>query len=269
MSYTPHQLSLKSQLTSLGSAWSPTWENILRLDPTYFAAYLRLRLVPVQRQHLQPKIQELLLLAIDASVTHLFQAGIRAHTAAALAAGATPAEVLEVLELTSVLGVHAINVGVPLLGEVLAEEGLAGGPGGGRGELDERRRELKSEFERKRGYWHETWDQVLDLDPDFFEAYTHFSAVPFRQREGGDEGSATAGETGTGLSPKIKEFVYIAIDCATTHLYVPGLKLHIRNAVRLGATKEEVMEIFELASLMGVQSVMVGVEGLMQEMRRK
>jgi len=63
--------------------------------------------------------------------------------------------------------------------------------------------------------------------------------------------------------------VYIAIDCATTHLYVPGLKLHIRNAVRLGATPEEATEIFELASLMGVQSVMVGVEGLVEEMKSR
>jgi hypothetical protein len=45
--------------------------------------------------------------------------------------------------------------------------------------------------------------------------------------------------------------VYIAIDCATTQLYVPGLKLHIRNAVKLDATPEEVMEGFDLPSLMG------------------
>ena len=222
--------------------------------------------MPVTRQHLAPKIQELLFLAIDASVTHLFRPGIKAHTAAALKLGATPAEVLEVLELTSVLGVHAVNVGVPLLAEVLREEGKEGA----RGEMDERRRELKDEFVRKRGYWHETWDQVLELDPDFFEAYTHFSAVPFRRREEseGEANPADGPGTGTGLSAKVKEFVYIAIDCATTHLYVPGLKLHIRNAVRLGATREEVMEVFELASLMGVQSVMVGVEGLVEEMGR-
>jgi alkylhydroperoxidase/carboxymuconolactone decarboxylase family protein YurZ len=60
-----------------------------------------------------------------------------------------------------------------------------------------------------------------------------------------------ASETGTGLSLKAKELVYIAIDCATTQLYVPGLKLHIRNAVKLGAAPEEVMEVFEPASLMG------------------
>lgn len=64
--------------------------------------------------------------------------------------------------------------------------------------------------------------------------------MPFRQRE--SEGEASPAE-GTGLGAKVKEFVYIAIDCATTHLYVPGLKLHIRNAVRLGASREEVMEV--------------------------
>jgi hypothetical protein len=148
--------------------------------------------VPLTKQRLPPKIRELLLLAIDASVTHLFQWGIRAHTVTALDAGATPGEVMEVLELTSVLGVHAIDVGVPLLTEVLVEEGLrekkkdrggnVKGEGEGNGGLDERRRELKRElkrdFERKRGYWHETWNQVLELNPDFFEAYTQFSAVP-------------------------------------------------------------------------------------------
>jgi alkylhydroperoxidase/carboxymuconolactone decarboxylase family protein YurZ len=80
--------------------------------------------------------------------------------------------------------------------------------------------------------------------------------VPFQQGEGdGDDESKEpvrrASETGTSLLPKVKELVYIAIDCTTMQLYVPGLKLHIRNAVRLGATPEEAMEVFEMASLMG------------------
>ena len=98
------------------------------------------------------------------------------------------------------------------------------GEGEGDGGLDEWRRELKRDFERKKGYWHETWDQVLELDPGFFE---QFSAVPFRHREseGDDEGeepTERASGMETGLSPKVKEFVYIAIECTTTHLYVPA-----------------------------------------------
>jgi hypothetical protein len=49
---------------------------------------------------------------------------MRAHTVTELDPGGTPGEVMEVLELKSVLGVHAIDVGVPLLTEVLVEEML-------------------------------------------------------------------------------------------------------------------------------------------------
>ena len=57
---------------------------------------------------------------------------------------------------------------------------------------------------------------LLELAPDLFEAYVEFSSVPWK--------------TGT-LEPKVKEMIYIAFDAAATHLYVPGLKLHLRNAV--------------------------------------
>jgi Carboxymuconolactone decarboxylase family len=125
--FTTHQLSLNSQFTSLGFPWSPTWETILRLDPTYFADYLRLRLVPLERQHLDPKIQELLLLAIDASVTHLFRPGIRAHIAAALEVGATPAEVLEVLEADECVGGARLECMVPAVGGGVAGGGVIEG----------------------------------------------------------------------------------------------------------------------------------------------
>jgi alkylhydroperoxidase/carboxymuconolactone decarboxylase family protein YurZ len=53
--------------------------------------------------------------------------------------------------------------------------------------------------------------------------------------------------------------VYIAIDCSTTHLYGYGLKTHVRNATRLGATPEVIIEAYELAALMGVQTLLMGV----------
>lgn len=62
-----------------------------------------------------------------------------------------------------------------------------------------------------------------------------------------------------------KELIYTAIDCATTHLFQPGLKLHIRNAVNLGATPQQVIEVLELASLMGVQTLLVAAP-ILQEL---
>ena len=81
---------------------------------------------------------------------------------------------------------------------------------------------------------------MLELDPDMFEAYTEFSSVPWR--------------TGT-LEPKVKEFVYIAFDTAATHLYVKGLKLHIENAIGYGATAREILEVMEIASVLGIHGV--------------
>ena len=91
--------------------------------------------------------------------------------------GAGVDEVLEVIELSSTLGIHACNIGVPLLVEVLKEEGKY------QDEItrayDERQEGLKEDFTKKRGYWHGFWEDFLRLDPEFFEAYLEFSSVPW------------------------------------------------------------------------------------------
>ena len=112
------------------------------------------------------------------------------------------------------------------------------------------RKELRDAFIEAHGYWNQAWESLLELDPDFFEAYVQMSSVPAR--------------TGH-LAPKIREFVYIAVDAAATHLYVFGLRQHIRNALAYGATKEEVLEVIELASLLGLHACTVGVPILVEE----
>jgi alkylhydroperoxidase/carboxymuconolactone decarboxylase family protein YurZ len=81
---------------------------------------------------------------------------------------------------------------------------------------------------------------MLDLDPELFAAYTDFSAYPWQH--------------GT-LEPKIKEFIYIAFDATATHLYEKGLKLHIENALGYGATAQEILEVMEIASVLGIHAV--------------
>ena len=68
------------------------------------------------------------------------------------------------------------------------------------------------------------------------------------------------------LEPKVKELIYTAFDVAATHLYVAGLRQHIRNALDYGATREEVMEVIEIASVIGIHSCNVGVPILIEEL---
>lgn len=241
---------LKEQFIAERGYWSSHWDDVLRLDPDYFEAYLRFSGVPWKKGPLEPKVKELVYIAVDAATTHLFEPGIRVHMQNALRHGATRQEILEVLQLTSVLGIHTTNIGVPILLEELAARGK-GVETAERG-VSEREVALKEEFIRVRGYWSPLWDGVLALDPDFFEAYFRFSAVPFTD--------------GT-LEPKVRELIFIAIDASTTHLYEPGIRIHIRNALDLGATAAEIMEVLELTSVLGAHTCLVGAPLLLQESR--
>ena len=106
--------------------FNPLWEPLRKLDPQFVEAYLRFRDVPHKSGPLPPKVKELILVAINAATTHLYAPGVRRHMANAFAAGATRAEVLEVIELVTVMGIHSVNMAIPIL---LEEAEKAGAPG--------------------------------------------------------------------------------------------------------------------------------------------
>jgi alkylhydroperoxidase/carboxymuconolactone decarboxylase family protein YurZ len=118
--------------------------------------------------------------------------------------------------------------------------------------LSDRQKELKERFIKLRGYWSdELWGEVLRMDPDFFEAYLNFSSKPWVK----------------GVLPsKIKELIYIAINAV--HMYAPGLRQHIRNALKYGATVEEILEVLEIVSVIGIHSFLMGIPILAEETRK-
>jgi alkylhydroperoxidase/carboxymuconolactone decarboxylase family protein YurZ len=239
MTLTARQQSIKDDFIRIRNTWASQWESILRMDCEFLNAYLHLSAVPLRHNHLENKVKEFIYIAINASSTHLFSPGIQMHLKAAIESGSSREELMEVLQLTSTVGIHASNVGAPLLLEVLNEEGLTPTPA----LVDERREALKRRFMEVQGYWESSWDTLLTLDPDFFEAYTDFSAIPWQ-----------AGH----LEPKVKELVLCALDAAATHLYKPGIKAHMRNAIRHGATQEEIMEMLEIVSVIGIHGALIG-----------
>jgi alkylhydroperoxidase/carboxymuconolactone decarboxylase family protein YurZ len=246
---TAEQEQIKDEFISIHGGWAEHWEATLRLDPDFMRAYLHMSAVPWKKNNLDAKTKTLVNLAVDAAATHLYVPGVRQHVRAALELDASSNEVMEVLELAATLGIHAMNIGVPILVDVLVEKGLRDRPT----PLNDYQERLKAEFMENRGYWHPFWDEMLELDPEMFEAYVAFSSVPWK--------------TGT-LTPRVKELIYIAFDCAATHLYVKGLKLHIENAIDNGATAEEILEVMELASALGMHGVATGVPILVEELTR-
>lgn len=101
--------------------WNPLWDQLRALDPEFMEAYLALRSVPQRNGPLPPKMKELILVAVNAATTHLYAPGVRRHMRNALAHGATAAEIMETIELTTLLGIHSCNLAIPILVEELAQ----------------------------------------------------------------------------------------------------------------------------------------------------
>lgn len=110
-----------------------------------------------------------------------------------------------------------------------------------------------TEDHKAKGDWNPVWDKLAELDPEFLEAYLAFRSVPHREGP---------------LPQKYKELIMIAINAATTHLYAPGVRRHMQNALKAGATKEEILETIQLTTVMGIHACNLAVPILMEEVAK-
>ncbi|MDE2606752.1 MAG: carboxymuconolactone decarboxylase family protein [Burkholderiales bacterium] len=95
--------------------WNPLWDPFYALDPEWTEKFIAMGVTPMLRGVLDPKVVELIAIAVDASCTHMYVPGVRRHIRKALELGATKEEIAAVLQLTSVLGIHTMSLGAPIL----------------------------------------------------------------------------------------------------------------------------------------------------------
>lgn len=104
---------------------------------------------------------------------------------------------------------------------------------------------------RATGNWNPNWTPFAELDPGWTEKFMDMAVAPM-----------TSGV----LDPKTVEFIAIAVDASCTHLYAPGVRRHIRKALELGATKEEITAVLQCVSVLGIHSMSVGAPILLEEL---
>lgn len=104
--------------------FNEAWETIAATDPAWLESFLAMGMHPRLSGALDAKTWELIAIAVDASCTHLYAPGVRRHIRKALEVGATPLEIMAVLEGVAVLGIHSCAMGFPILAEELAARSL-------------------------------------------------------------------------------------------------------------------------------------------------
>lgn len=199
---------------------------------------------PQDNPHLTPRMRELVMLAIQGAATALNTHAIARHTARAEAAGATRAEIVDALVTISTMANHALYASVPILEEEWQAAGL---PMPEAGAEDPGLAAARQRFVDIRGFWNPDRDPIARQMPEYFRALTELSVETWQNGA---------------LSRKEREFLCIAIDCSVTHSYGPGLRLHIRNAIDAGATREEILAVFQLAAMLGLEGYILAGEAM-------
>ena len=88
--------------------------------------------------------------------------------------------------------------------------------------------QLITRMQEARGYIYPEWELAARLDPDFTEAYNRMYELALGE--------------GHHVSAKVREFVAIAL-LAFRGADREGLVAHMRRAMRLGATRDELFEV--------------------------
>jgi len=104
---------------------------------------------------------------------------------------------------------------------------------------------------RAAGQWNPNWDPFYRLDPAWTEKFMAMGLKPMRSGV---------------LDAKTIEFIAIAVDASCTHLYAPGVRRHIRRALELGATKEEITAVLQCVSVLGIHTMSLAAPILLDEL---
>jgi alkylhydroperoxidase/carboxymuconolactone decarboxylase family protein YurZ len=239
---------LKERFLAEVGIWPAEFDHLARLDPEFAEACLEFSAVPRRYGALDPKVRDFVHVALEVAVTHMHPERARAHIASAFSHGATVTELVDVCELVTLLGVHAMTMAAPILAEELAAAGQPVPPSHA-GE----REDLRKRYVADRGTFPPPLEPVLALHPEFIDAYRRLSAIPVRRGN---------------LDPKTVELIIIALDASTTHLEAMGLRGHIHRALSLGASAAEILEVLELTCEQGIHGTELGVRLVAEEHAR-
>lgn len=176
----------------------------------------------------------LIRLGCAASVCSLHPPAIEASIQAAFTAGATTAQVQEIVALISGLGVHSLMMSAASI-LAAAEKSDADIP-----PWDDQRHNLWQQHVGDDPYWAGFEEEfpgflraLLQLSPAMFEGFFAYCAIPWK--------------SGT-VPALVKELAAMSSDATPSHRFGPGFRLHLKNAIALGAGKAMIRESLQIAA---------------------
>jgi alkylhydroperoxidase/carboxymuconolactone decarboxylase family protein YurZ len=249
--------AIKARYIAERGYWRPWTEALLRDNPRFLERYADYAGHPARVGPLPPKMVELIYVALDASSTHLFGSGLKTHMEKALALGARPAEIFDVLHLVAAQGLDSVYQAVAVLAEEIGSAGTeslhrenantfyathAGVPV----EVLERIERLKLPASPA------ALSLLTRLDPGFLPVLLDFLEY---------------GRPGDGLAPAERSLIEVALFACFTGFDREALRRRIRKALDGGCAANEVLQAIQLGAHLAVHGTALGA-GVLEELRQ-
>ena len=223
--------AIKSRFIAARGYWRPWTEAMLRANPAFLSYYADYAGYPAKTGPLTPRMVELVYVALDASATHLYAAGLETHLRMALAAGASEADVFDVLHLLTLQGVNAVLQAADVLHDAAPAAPLP---------------PEDPLCQRIHALWPEQAASLLRLaaqDAGYVGVLLDFV-----------EGGAPA----AGLTPAERLLVRIALHACFTQADRQTLQTLIPHALAEGVARAEILQVIQLGAHLAVHGASLG-----------
>lgn len=237
MELNPEQRAFREDYIKARGYWVDFNDGLLQYSPAWLEAYLAYADAPSREGPLEPRLREMIYVAIDTSTTHLFTQGLAIHVRVALECGCSASELIEVMQIATMQGLDSLAAGMPILVEEAERAGIALPDSSGTTLIVER-------YEALFGESPEWLEAVCRLFPAYADALCQLLLVA--NREGG-------------LSERERTLIRLALASSPTHLNRPAIREETRKALQIGVSPAEIAEVFQLAAHLGIHACVDGV----------
>lgn len=212
--------------------WRPWTETLLQGNPRFVQQYARYAGYPARHGPLSPRMVELVYVALDASSSHLFEAGLKTHMQKAKECGATAADIFDVLHLVAVQGVVRTSQAVEILNEFSSQE-----------DLSDISAELHKRIDKNAPEYALDLEYLARQDPGFTQILLDF---------------LESSQSDAGLSKAERSLVQLALHSCFTAFDANAVRQMVRVAHSHGCTRPEMLQVIQLGAHLAVHGTALG-----------
>lgn len=217
--------------------WRPWTETMLQACPGFVEQYAHYAGYPARTGPLTERMVELIYVGLDASSSHLFEAGLHTHMQRALAVGATSTDIVDVLHLVAVQGVASAGQATEILAELsgdLADAPAVSAP-------------LQARIDRLGDAHALRLTAMARLDPAYAEVLLDF---------------IEQGRPGTGLTDAERSLVQLALHACFTAFNPGAVRQIVATALAQGLSSAELLQAIQLGAHLAVHGSALGAKVL-------